>query len=216
MSRLPVQIRTAVPADAEALVALWVASTEGQPVRPAPPTTEEAARSILRVQRDPAQSLQVAVVDDDVVGVAHLSRTPVSPLHEGDAVHVSHLFVTPLVRGRGVGRSLLAAAAAWADASGAAHLLTAVAAGSRDANRFLACLGLSQTAMVRSVPVPVLRQRLGQRLGQRRAVGDGEPVDTPALKARRRIVLRRQIRARAAAEHPAPEHAAPVGTAVGR
>lgn len=188
MSRLPVHIRTAVPADAGTLVALWVAFTEGQPARLAPPTLEEAERSIARNAGDPQRCLQVAVVDGDVVGVAHLNRTPVSPLHEDDAVHVTHLFVTPQLRRRGVGRALLAAAAAWADESGAVHLLTAVAAGSRDANRFLACLGLSQTAMVRSVPVPVLRQRL--------TVSDAEGADTPALQARRRTLLRRQISAR--------------------
>lgn len=188
MGRLAVHVRTAIPADAPALVEFWVACTEGQLSRPAPPTVEAAERSIARGSSNPRESLQVAVFGGRVVGVAHLSRVPVSPLHEEDAAHVSHLFVAPAWRRRGVGRALLAAAAGWADEEGATHLLTAVAANSRDANRFLACLGLTQTAMVRSVPVAVLRQRL--------AISDVEAVDTPALQARRRTLLRRQISAR--------------------
>jgi GNAT superfamily N-acetyltransferase len=155
-----------------------------------PPSVAEARRSLERHRRDPYRRLQVAVVEDQVVGVAHLERVPVSPLHEDDAVYVSHLFVSPGLRRRGVGRALLVAAAAWADEAGASQLLAAAAANSRDANRFLACLGLSQTTTVRSVPVPVLRQRL--------AINEAECADTPALQARRRILLRRQITAREA------------------
>ncbi|HET7328534.1 MAG TPA: GNAT family N-acetyltransferase [Nocardioidaceae bacterium] len=188
MGRPPVHIRAAVPADAAALIALWTASTEGLPARLVQPTLSEAERSIERQGLDPLECLQVAVVEDEVVGVAHFSRTPVSPLHEDDAVQVTHLFVAAGSRRRGVGRALLAAAAAWADDCGATHLLTAVAASSRDAARFLACLGLAQTATVRSVPVAVLRQRL--------TVSDAECVDTPARQARRRTLLRRQISAR--------------------
>lgn len=188
MSRLAVEVRSALPEDAAALVELWDAATADQPSRVPPPSVTEATRSIARQAHDPYRRLQVAVVDGQVVGVAHLDCLPVSPLHEEDSVHVTHLFVAPSVRRRGVGRALLTAAAAWADEAGATHLLAAVAANSRDANRFLACLGLSQTAMVRSVPVPVLRQRL--------AFNDAECVDTPALQARRRILLRRQITAR--------------------
>jgi GNAT superfamily N-acetyltransferase len=188
MSRLAVEVRTALPEDAPALVALWDASTADQASRVPSPSTAEAMRSIARGARDPYRRLQVAVVNDEVVGVAHLDRSPLSPLHEEEAVHVTHLFVKPGLRRRGVGRALLTHAAVWADEAGATQLLAAVAANSRDANRFLACLGLSQTAMVRSVPVAVLRQRL--------AINDAECADTPALQARRRTLLRRQITAR--------------------
>lgn len=188
MSRLPVHVRPADPADAWALVDLWGAITETEATRLAPPGPDETRRSIARCAADPRECLQVAVVDDAVVGLAHLRRTPVSPLHQDEAVHVTHLFVAPRMRRRGVGRALLAAAAAWADEAGVAHLLTVAGTASRDANRFFACLGLGQTATVRIVPVPVLRQRL--------TVSEADGVDTPARQARRRVVLRRQINAR--------------------
>lgn len=188
MGRLAVEVRAALPEDAPALVALWDASNVDQSARVPSPSVAEAARSIARGARDPYQRLQVAVVDGEIAGVAQLDRTSVSPLHEQDAVQVTHMFVLPGLRRRGVGRALLAQAAGWADEVGAGQLLAAVPASSRDANRFLACLGLSQTAMVRSVPVAVLRQRL--------ALNDAECADTPALQARRRTLLRRQITAR--------------------
>jgi GNAT superfamily N-acetyltransferase len=63
-------------------------------------------------------------------------------------------------RRRGVGRSLLEAAADWADEKDSQHIVAAVAASSRDANRFLARLGLAQVALVRATTVAGLRSKL--------------------------------------------------------
>lgn len=187
MGRTSVQIREAVPRDAEELLTLWVDYAERKAARLLPPTTSEAYRAIIRSADNPFESLQVAELDGRLVGVAHLRRSPLSPLHDEEAVHVSHLYVDPDTRRRGIGRALLAHAASWAEEQGSAHLLASVSAGSRDANRFLACLGLAQVATVRCVPVAVLRQRLNHT----------EPeADTPALQARRRTLLRRQISSR--------------------
>jgi len=196
MSRLMVRVRDAVPEDAVALVALWESSVDDQPGRLLPPTVEAAARAIERNAFDRMQALQVALLEDRIVGVSHLTRTFVSPLHEEEAVHVTHLFVAPGARRRGVGRVLLQHAAAWADEHGSTQLFAAAPPSSRDAHRFLACLGLSQANVVRSVPVAVLRQRL--------TVSEPECVDTPALQARRRTLLRRRITQRG--ERPVSAH----------
>jgi GNAT superfamily N-acetyltransferase len=190
MRRVVVEVREAAPEDAQALVGLWAEQSEGQPAWLRSATPEEARRSIARIATDPLESLLVAVDDHEIVGFASLRRLPVSPLHEEDAVHVTHLLVAPRMRRRGVGRALLGHAAAWADEAGSAHLLASVAASSRDSNRFLARLGLAQVTTVRALPVAVLRQRL--------AVSEPESVDTPALLARRRTLLRRQLSARGA------------------
>jgi GNAT superfamily N-acetyltransferase len=64
-------------------------------------------------------------------------------------------------RRRGSGKLLLEAAADWADAKDSPHVVASVAANARDANRFLARLGLAQVAVVRAVAVPTLRCKLG-------------------------------------------------------
>jgi GNAT superfamily N-acetyltransferase len=145
----------------------------------------EAERSIARNADNPDESLQVAVLDDRIVGLVHLSYRPHSPLHEDDSVQVDHLFVDWEHRRRGVGRALMAQAATWAEEMGSTQILAAVSANARDANRFLACLGVMAVATVRSVPVAVLRQRL--------CLAEQDSADTPALLARRRTMLRRQI-----------------------
>ena len=116
-------------------------------------TVDSIERSIIRLETEPSERLVVAVADRDVVGVAHLRRAPVSPIHEDDAVHVSYLHVHSGHRRRGAGKLLLEAAADWADAKDSPHIVASVAANARDANRFLARLGLSQVAVVRAVTV---------------------------------------------------------------
>ena len=55
-----------------------------------------------------------------------------------------HVF--PEFRRHGVGRALMEAAVAFAEELGIAHVATAVVAGSRDANRFMARLALGPYA----------------------------------------------------------------------
>ena len=69
----------------------------------------------MRLETEPAERLLVAVIDGEPVGVAHLRRAPISPIHEDDAVHVGYLHVLSDHRRRGAGKALLEAAADWAD-----------------------------------------------------------------------------------------------------
>ena len=187
MARNPVHVRDATPEDAQTLVAMWQDNLESSARQPAP-TVDSAVRGIGHLALDPEQRLVLAEVDDEVVGVAYLVRSPLSPLHDETAVRVGRLFVRSDQRRRGVGRALLAAAAAWADEKQTAHLRITVSSAARDANRFLARLGFAAIAHVRATSVPVLQERLARF----------EAVDTDGhvVVERLRTLRRRQASAR--------------------
>jgi GNAT superfamily N-acetyltransferase len=162
MTRPQALVRDALPSDAPALQSIWLdfASPSDRQSRETG-MIEQIERSILRFETDPSERLLVALMDGMAVGVAHLRRAPLSPMHPDDAVHVGYLHVLSNYRRRGVGRQLLEAAADWADEKDSEHVVAAVAARNRDANRFLARLGLSQVAVVRASTVVSLRAKLG-------------------------------------------------------
>jgi GNAT superfamily N-acetyltransferase len=165
VSRHPVQVRDAVPEDAAALVAVWgefrrSPSSRGQDRDQSGPAHAEAAHAVARVAADPDQRLLVGVLDDEVVGAAHLMRAPVSPIHNESAIHVTHLHVLGGHRRHGVGRALMEAAVSWAEEKDTSHLLAAASVHSRDANRFMARLGLTQIAVVRGASIKALRAKL--------------------------------------------------------
>lgn len=161
MSRNPVQVRDAVPSDAVALVAIWSdfrrSATERLPGRP---PEDEAADAVARIAADPDERLLVGVSDDVVVGAAHLMRARTSPIHAETAIHITHLHVLPSYRRRGVGKALIEAAVTWAEEKDTTHLLAAASVHSRDANRFMARLGLAQIAMVRGASIGAVRAKL--------------------------------------------------------
>jgi GNAT superfamily N-acetyltransferase len=161
MSRGPVIIRDAEVGDADALQQIWLdfASGPDRPGRPAA-STDQIRRAIGRLRAEAAERLLVAVVDDAPVGVAHLRRAPLSPIHDEEAVHVGYLHVLSGHRRRGIGKQLLDVATGWAEENESSHIVASVAATARDANRFLARLGLGQVAVVRASTVAHLRSRL--------------------------------------------------------
>lgn len=184
MPRGSVEVRDAVPEDAEALQLIWRDFTSESKRAPVEGSSLPQIRSaIARLSADPSERLLLAFVDDDAVGVTHLRRAPVSPIHEQDAVHVGYLHVLSGHRRRGVGRLLLLAAADWADEKDTVHVMATAAATARDTQRFLARLGLSQVAVVRASTVAGLRSKLGS---------GAKPVTTNIIAARR---LMRRARA---------------------
>jgi GNAT superfamily N-acetyltransferase len=184
MSRAQAVVRDAVPADALALQSIWLDftakewPTDHRQSREAMETdmVEQIERSVLRFATDPSERLLVALVDDQAVGVAHLRRAPLSPVHPDDAVHVGYLHVLSNFRRRGIGKQLLEAAADWADEKDSEHIVASVAARNRDANRFLARLGLGQVAVVRASTVASLRGKLAS---------PGQSVASHVVAARR-------------------------------
>lgn len=164
MARCPVTVRDAEPEDVHAVRELLSTVT----IRSSheDPRLEDELTAIANIAVDPEQRLVVAVTDGDVVGVAHLVRSTLSPLQSETAVHVLHLNVRDDQRRHGVGRALLEATVSWAEEKDSSHVVVAATASSRDTNRFMARLGLGQAALMRVATVASLRSRL--------------PVETPA------------------------------------
>jgi GNAT superfamily N-acetyltransferase len=149
-----------VPDDAGALVAVWGDLRRTTDRHASPAADVEAANAVARIAADPDERLLVGTIDDAVVGAAHLVRARLSPIHTEAAIHMTHLFVLNRHRRHGVGKALFEAAVTWAEEKDTPHLLAAASVHSRDANRFMARLGLTQIATVRGASVPALRSKL--------------------------------------------------------
>lgn len=162
LSRNPVHVRDATCDDVEALLEIWADFSVRPYVERFPLMLPEveAAAALARTEADPDERLIVGVVDGEVVGAAHLRRASMSPIHSESAIHVSHLQVLDEFRRRGVGRTLIEAAVTWAEDENSSHVIAAASANSRDANRFMAQLGLAPLAMARGATVGVLRAKL--------------------------------------------------------
>ncbi len=92
--------------------------------------------------------------------MAYLRRTPISPLHEDHTVMVEYLHVSDAARRHGLGKALIAEAVAWAEHESCAHLAVIAPVIAREANRFLARLGLGQAGVLRFATTHTVRRRL--------------------------------------------------------
>ena len=149
MSRSLVHLREAQPGDAARLAGLW---TDVLRRGDADDQHADMTRIIGLAGADPDQSIVVAEYDGAVAGAVHLRLTTVTPLNLDLSVQVMSPTVLPDYRRHGVGRALMEAAVTWAEERGTGHVATAAAAGSRDANRFLARLALGPRATLRMAP----------------------------------------------------------------
>ena len=160
MSRSLVSLRSALPSDAPLLVELWTdvirrADRDEQ--------VQEVARVIERAAESGRDRLVVAEYDGEVAGAVYLRVAALSPINLEPTVQAISPHVFPQFRRRGVGRALMDAAVSFAEESGVAHVATAVASGSRDANRFMARLALGPQAVLRVASVHAVRSRLNAR-----------------------------------------------------
>ena len=202
MFRNPVQIRDAAPDDAAALIGLWgstglVARAPEREVSgetPSDASLRDAASSIARIAADPDQRLLVAHIDDRLAGAVHLSRGALSPVHDESAVYVLHLQVVEEFRRHGVGHALLEATVTWAEEKDTSHVMAAASVGSRDANRFMARLGLAQVAVVRGATTAALRAKLPVEPPVAARVGTRTHRSVGAVLAQRRSMRRAQTR----------------------
>lgn len=191
MARCPVTVRDAEPEDVHAVRELLAAVTiRGQEE----PRLEDELTAIANVAADPDQRLVVAVVDEDVVGIAHLVRATLSPLQTETAVHVLHLNVRQDQRRHGFGHALLEASVTWAEEKGSSHVIVAATASSRDTNRFMARLGLGQAALMRVASVASLRSRLPVEPPAAARVGARNHRSVGQVLAQRRSLRRAQAR----------------------
>lgn len=184
MPRPTLAVRDAGPDDLPALMTMWDELREtGSRIERVIPSSDENGmlERLEQVRRDPSSRALVATVDGEVAGMTVLTASSYAPLFDQRAVHAHYLHVRESFRRRGVGRALLAAAVHFADESGAEHVTTSVPPSLRDTQRFYARLGFGPVVVRRSVPVAVLRRRLG---------GTASATIADHLVARRRTLRR--------------------------
>lgn len=157
MSRTSVVTRVAGREDAPVLAELW-----GDLMRRADRAEQVADLELVikDAAASPEKRLVVAEVGGQVAGAIYLRLGTVSPINLEPCVQSVHPRVFDHVRRHGAGRALVEAAAAFAEESGVLHLATAVPAQSRDANRFMARIGLAPVATYRVGPTSVVRSRI--------------------------------------------------------
>ncbi|HEU4947948.1 MAG TPA: GNAT family N-acetyltransferase [Kribbella sp.] len=195
-----IQVRDAHPDDAETLVALWreMALGAGHQARLlSPPTPASARASVTRQLADPGCRLIVGEIDGVAGGMAYLRKAPISPLHHEVTVTVEYLHVSDSARRHGLGKALIAEAAAWAEYENSAHLAVLAPATAREANRFLARLGLGQAGVVRFASTHTVRRRLA---------AEHAPNLLGLLSSRRSVLARRALATRS----PLPDNITPL------
>lgn len=180
MSRYSLTTRVATREDAPVLAELW-----SDAVRRAD-RSEQAADLELVVKgaaASPEQRVLVVEYDGQLAGAVYLRITTLSPLNLEPCVQAIHPRVFDQFRRRGVGHALMEAATAFAEDNGVLHVVTAVPHSSRDANRFMARLGLAPVVVYRIAPTTLLRNRVSP---QRTALG-ADSGRTKVLAARRSL-----------------------------
>lgn len=173
-------VRSAQPTDAEVLLDLWA-----DVVRKAD-RADQLADLLTVIDRAGASETERLVVveyDGTVAGAVLLRATTVSSLNLEPVVQVISPHVLPRYRRHGIGRCLVDAGVAFAEELGIGCIGTAVAAGNRDANRFMARLALGPAATLRIAPTPMVRAKLA--LQQPHVVRTGGRHLTQVLAARR-------------------------------
>jgi GNAT superfamily N-acetyltransferase len=199
-SRSRVTTRTARPADLPAVLALvrqHRADAHAEDVLTGHTRLNAAASGFRRLLEDPGHRVVLAVlpgpnaaaggaVGEVPVGLAVLGVDPLSLVLGNPQVTVDTFVVHREHRRCGTGAVLLAAAAAYAAETGAAHVVAAVAGHEAERQRFFARMGFAPLTTRRIVAVDSLTRSLA---AWRRS---GLPVPAPrrALGARRRPARR--------------------------
>jgi GNAT superfamily N-acetyltransferase len=180
MSRSPVSLRMAVPADAPALAELWA-----DVLRRAAPEDQVADLEglLAGLEGTSDQRIVVGEYDGEFAGAVHLQATTMSALNLEPVVRALSPHVLPRFQRHGVGSALMDAAVTWAEELGIVHVATAAVAGSRDANRFMARIALGPYAVLRVATTHAVRTRLSAH--RRPAQTTGGRQLTQVLAARR-------------------------------
>lgn len=128
---------------------------------------EDIRTIIATASESSEEQLLIAEYDGERVGAVLLRVTTISPLNLEPLLTVVAPFVVDGQRRKGIGRALLSAATSFAEDRGITTMATVATAGSREANRYFARLGLGPHALVRTAPVAVVASRLAAAAGQR-------------------------------------------------
>jgi predicted N-acetyltransferase YhbS len=182
MSRTPVTVRAAEPSDVASLRELWsdILRKGGLDEQLA-----DVGRVVARAAGREDQCVAVAEIDGEVAGAVYLEATTFTPLNLEPAVLAVSPHVFAQFRRKGVGSALMEVACRFAEQHGIAHVQTAAAAESRDANRFMARLSFAPQAMLRAATTSSVRARLPQARQVTVAATHKQRIDR-VLAARRR------------------------------
>ncbi|MDF9715611.1 GNAT family N-acetyltransferase [Nocardioides sp. ChNu-153] len=150
----PLLLRAAGPDDVPLLLELW-----GDAVRPEDGQVD-LGEVVERSLAGGPTRVVVAEHDGDFAGAVLLQLTTISPLNLTPVVHIVSPTVREEFRRRGVGRSLIEAGVAFAEENDVPQVSTASLSTSRDANRFMARLGLATRASLRLAPTTAVRARI--------------------------------------------------------
>lgn len=151
----PLTLRAAALCDIPALTLLWAES-----LRSEEEGTADVARLVEVSLAGDAHRIVVAEYDGAFAGAVLLRLVTVSPLNLTPMVHLASPTVLPEFRRRGVGRALVEAGVAYAEEHDVSQVSTASLSTSRDANRFMARLGLATRASFRIAPTATVRARI--------------------------------------------------------
>lgn len=181
MSRTPVTVRAAEPADVASLRELWsdILRKGGIDEQLA-----DVARVVATASEREDQCVAVAEIDGEVAGAVYLEASTFTPLNLEPAVLAVSPHVLPQHRRKGVGSALMEAACRFAEQHGITHVQTAAAAEARDANRFMARLSLAPQATLRAATTSSVRARLPQSRQATQAATSKQRIDR-VLAARR-------------------------------
>ena len=195
MTRSHVLVRAADQADLAALAGLWSELRHYEAGRPRLAALGEPdfAGGVRRLLDQPGARILIAYLAGQPAGMAMLTTVPVSPLDASNCVQVEFTVVAEAFRRRGVGRALIAAAAAYAEEIGVEQVTVSAPPASREANRFYAQLGLAPMAVRRVAPAAALRRRLAAiDTAASRLVASGMAGGTAAVGRGRRPAPARQ------------------------
>jgi GNAT superfamily N-acetyltransferase len=184
VTRWNVRIRPAERSDVDALVAL-IRSVESTPGRLSghallDPSDARLTERLADLMGREERTLLVAADEHagELVGLLVACRDDVGVIDLMPVLHVTHLLVAPTHRRRGVGRALLLAGVHLADELGLDRMLATPAAGSREANRYLARLGFA----------PLAVHRIASTTGLCRSLGLADAPERLAVMRRARLV----------------------------
>ncbi|MEQ6901726.1 GNAT family N-acetyltransferase [Nocardioides sp. YIM 152588] len=157
MGRTLITTRTARREDASVLAELWT------DVLRRADRSEQAADLELVIKQaasSPEQRFVVVDYDGQPAGAVLLRLTTLSPINLEPCIQAIQPRVLPEYRRHGVGRALMEAATCFAEEEGVVVVSTVVPSATREGNRFMARLGLTQAASWRVAPTSLLRSRL--------------------------------------------------------
>lgn len=166
VSRSPITLRDARVEDAVFVAGLWgslLRRTDGEE------QVADVRTLIAEAAASATDRVLIAEHDGEPAGAVLLRVSTLTPINLEPTVEIVAPFVASGFRRRGVGRALMEAAVGFAEDRGIGFVSSGAGHNERDANRYLARVGLGAQNVLRSSTTHVVRGKLNaQRVHDRR------------------------------------------------